>query len=244
MDKLIITTCAADTSMHAGVPPRFKESEPLAVSVEKAWKAGAAIAHIHAPPADFKAWESHSKAIRGRSGVMLQYGISTQTLDQRREVVKNRPEMMSVAAGAHNMAFLERDMMMLHPRQEIADMMRLCADYGVKPEFEVFSIGELWLIDDVMQKGLLKPPVLMTCFFGRPGGAWSPPTMKEFLHRVEALPPGFEPIASTPSSPYAAVEDRRRRSDTRRSFSSLIRVSNPSRIPAKAAMRSQSWWFW
>ena len=29
--------------------------------------------------------------------------------------------------------------------------------------------------------------------------------------RVEALPPGFEPIASTPSAPCAAVEDRRRR---------------------------------
>ncbi len=29
--------------------------------------------------------------------------------------------------------------------------------------------------------------------------------------RVEALPPGFEPIAATASSPYAAVEDRRRR---------------------------------
>ncbi len=29
--------------------------------------------------------------------------------------------------------------------------------------------------------------------------------------RVEALPPGFEPIATTGSSPYAAVEDRRRR---------------------------------
>ncbi len=29
--------------------------------------------------------------------------------------------------------------------------------------------------------------------------------------RVEALPPGFEPIAANPSSPYAAVEDRRRR---------------------------------
>ena len=206
MDKLIITTCAADTSMHAGVPPRFKESEPLAVSVEKAWKAGAAIAHIHAPPTDFKAWESHTKAIRGRCGAMLQYGISTQTLDQRREVVKNRPEMMSVAAGAHNMAFLDRDMMMLHPRQEIADMMRLCADYGVKPEFEVFSIGELWLIDDVMQKGLLKPPVLMTCFFGRPGGAWSPPTMKEFLHRVEALPPHAVYVTSCTGPTHIALE--------------------------------------
>ncbi len=29
--------------------------------------------------------------------------------------------------------------------------------------------------------------------------------------RVESLPPGFEPIASTPSAPFAAVEDRRRR---------------------------------
>ncbi len=29
--------------------------------------------------------------------------------------------------------------------------------------------------------------------------------------RVEALPPGFEPIATTSSSPYAAIEDRRRR---------------------------------
>ncbi len=29
--------------------------------------------------------------------------------------------------------------------------------------------------------------------------------------RVEALPAGFEPIASTPSAPFAAVEDRRRR---------------------------------
>ena len=28
---------------------------------------------------------------------------------------------------------------------------------------------------------------------------------------VEAFPPGLEPIASTPSAPYAAVEDRRRR---------------------------------
>jgi GMP synthase (glutamine-hydrolysing) len=29
--------------------------------------------------------------------------------------------------------------------------------------------------------------------------------------RVEALPPGFEPVASTPSSPFAAIEDPRRR---------------------------------
>ena len=196
MEKLMIVNCAADTLMHEGVPPRFADSDALADSVEKAHRAGAAIAHIHAPPTDYDAWASHSKAIRDRCGVMLQYGISTQTVEQRREVVKNHPEMMSVAVGAHNMAFVSRDVMMLHPREELAEMMRLCRDCGVKPEFEVFTLGETWMIDDLLQKGLVEPPILMTCFFGRPGGAWSPPTMSEFLHRAANLPENSIYIAS------------------------------------------------
>ena len=196
MDKMMIVNCAADTSMHEGVPQRFADSEVLADSVEKAYEAGACIAHIHAPPTNYEAWASHSKAIRERCGVMLQYGISTQTVEQRKEVVKNHPEMMSVAVGAHNMAFIARDVMMLHPREELAEMMRLCRDYGVKPEFEVFTLGETWMIDDLLQKGLVEPPILMTCFFGRPGGAWSPPSLSEFLHRVSNLPADSVYIAS------------------------------------------------
>ena len=158
MEKLMIVNCAADTSMHEGVPQRFADSQVLADSVEKAFEAGACIAHIHAPPTNYDAWESHSKAIRDRCGIMLQYGISTQTVEQRKEVVKNHPEMMSVAVGAHNMAFIARDVMMLHPREELAEMMRLCKDYNVKPEFEVFTLGETWMIDDLLQKGLLGAP--------------------------------------------------------------------------------------
>lgn len=206
MQKLMIVNCAADTSMHEGVAPRFADSDALAASVEAAHRAGACIAHIHAPPADYAAWESHSRAIRDRCGVLLQYGISTQTVAQRREVVKNRPEMISVAVGAHNMAFVSRDVMMLHPRAELAEMMRLCRDNGVKPEFEVFSLGETWMIDDLLQKGLAEPPILMTCFFGRPGGAWSPPSMGEFLHRVSHLPEGAIYIASATGPTHIHVQ--------------------------------------
>jgi len=198
MDKLIITNCAADTSMHAEVPPRFGDSKVLADSVEAAWKAGAAIAHIHAPPNDFKAWESHTRAIRDRCDVMIQYGISTQTVEQRREVVKFRPEMMSVAVGAHSLVFTGRDLMMLHPREELAELMRICRDSGVRPEFEVFSLGDLWLIDDLASKGLVEPPFILTTFFGRPGGTWSPPTTEEFLHRIKHLPEGsFYSVSAT-----------------------------------------------
>src|SRR5512136_1028512 len=45
-------------------------------------------------------------------------------------------------------------------------------------------------------------------FEGLPG---KPVVWMSHGDRVEALPPGFEAIASTASSPYAAVEDRRRR---------------------------------
>jgi 3-keto-5-aminohexanoate cleavage enzyme len=188
MEKLIITNCAADTSMHPEVPARFAKSEALAASVEPAWRAGAAIVHIHAPPTDYGAWESHTKAIRDRCGILIQYGISTQTVEQRKAVVKNRPEMMSVALGAHNLAFTGRDLMMLHPRAELAELMRVCRDNGVKPEFEVFSLGDIWLLQDLIAKDLVSPPYLMTPFFGRPGGTWSPPTMNEFLNRIAGLP--------------------------------------------------------
>ena len=71
MDKLIITNCAADTNMYAEVPGRFHDSGVLAESIHAAWRAGASIAHIHAPNEDFQAWASHTKAIRERCDVLI-----------------------------------------------------------------------------------------------------------------------------------------------------------------------------
>lgn len=206
MEKLIVTNCAADTSMHAGVPATLADSQVLAAEVEKAHAAGAAIAHIHAPPDDFDAWASHTRAIRDRSDVMIQYGISTQKLEQRSAVIKNRPEMISVALGAHNQCFIGRDLMMLHPRDELADLMRLCRDNGVKPEFEVFGLGELWMLRDLADKGLVEPPFLMTLFFGRPGGSWSPATAHEFLHRTDELPEGSYYVTSVTGPTHFLLE--------------------------------------
>ncbi|HSQ05087.1 MAG TPA: 3-keto-5-aminohexanoate cleavage protein, partial [Burkholderiales bacterium] len=40
----------------------------------------------------------------------------------------------------------------------------------------------------LIDKDLVSPPCLLTLFFGRPGGTWSPATMEDFIHRVSALP--------------------------------------------------------
>jgi 3-keto-5-aminohexanoate cleavage enzyme len=206
MEKLIITACAADTSMHPGVPKRLEDSSELGKAVEAAWWAGASIAHIHAPPADYNAWTAHTRAIRERCPIMIQYGISIQTVEQRRAVIKNRPEMISVAVGAHNLAFLDRDLMMLHPRSDLAELMRMCRDNGVKPEFEICGLGDLWMVQDLVEKDLVGPPFLMTIFFGRPGGSWSPATMEEFLHRIKALPKNTFYVASVTGPAHLTLE--------------------------------------
>jgi len=201
MEKLIVTNCAADTSMHPGVPATLADSKVLAAEVEKSHAAGAAIAHIHAPQADFAAWANHTRAIRDRCDVMIQYGISTQNLEQRGTVIKNRPEMISVALGAHNQCFIGRDLMLVHPREELAELMRMCRDNGVKPEFEVFGLGELWMLRDLADKGLVEPP-----FLGRPGGSWSPATAHEFLHRTDELPEGSYYVTSVTGPTHFLLE--------------------------------------
>lgn len=206
MEKLIITNCAADTSMHPGVPATLADSKVLADEVARSHAAGAAIAHIHAPPTDFDAWANHTRAIRDQCDVMIQYGISTQNPEQRSAVVKNHPEMISVALGAHNLSFIGRDLMMVHTREELAELMRMCRDNGVKPEFEVFGLGELWMLRDLADKGLVEPPFLMTLFFGRPGGSWSPATAHEFLHRTDELPEGSYYVTSVTGPTHFLLE--------------------------------------
>jgi 3-keto-5-aminohexanoate cleavage enzyme len=192
--------------MHAGVPPTIEKSDALGAAVEASWRAGAAIAHIHAPMNDYSVWGTHTRAIRERCDVLIQYGISTQDFEQRREVVTNKPDMISVALGAHNQCFVGRDLMKLHPRSELADLMRLCRDNGVKPEFEVFGLGELWMLRDLVDKDLVKPPFLMTLFFGRAGGSWTPPSIEEFMHRTKHLPPQSYYVTSVTGPTHLTLE--------------------------------------
>ncbi len=49
--------------------------------------------------------------------------------------------------------------MMLHPRAELAELMRMCRDHGVKPEFEVYDARRFWMINDLADKGLVDPPL-------------------------------------------------------------------------------------
>ncbi len=79
---------------------------------------------------------------------------------------------------------------MLHLKEELIEYTRLCREYGVIPEWEVWHAGSIWSLNYLIGKKLLQPPYITTLFFGWPGGTWSPPTVEEYLYRRRLMPEG------------------------------------------------------
>lgn len=122
--------------------------------------------------------------------MLIQFGIAAMGLKGRQKIIHLKPDMVSIALGSHDFAFIGGDLVIEHTRPEIEDQACLFNDRGVKPEFECFNLGHLWTLEWPLDKGLVAEPVLLTIFFGWPGGFYSPATVKELLHRIERLPKG------------------------------------------------------
>lgn len=59
-------------------------------------------------------------------------------------------------------------------------------DKGIKPELEVFHHGQYWLVHNLIEKGLVKPPYYIQFCMGASSGAY--PTPKYLLHMLETAP--------------------------------------------------------
>lgn len=188
--KLIITVTTAKSWMYPEVHNAPEKPEEIAQTVYECYEAGASVAHIHSSlVVSTKDWAETIKRIRDKCDIIVQVGMSSIPLKERMEIFRLKPDMISVMLSHHDEAFLLEDVHRLHPRQELEDYAKLCRDYGVKPEFEVWHTGSIWNLNYLIQKGLLEKPYFLTLFFGWPGGNWSPPTPQELAYRAQNLPP-------------------------------------------------------
>jgi 3-keto-5-aminohexanoate cleavage enzyme len=183
--KLIITATVAPSWLYPEAGNNPKTPEDAVEEALGAWKAGAAVVHIHGSK-NFaeNEWKMIIKSIRDRSDVVIQAGLSALSIPERMAVIKLRPDMISVILNHHDEAFPRTDMSLLHPRSELEDYGRLCNKYGIKPEFEVWHSGSVWNLNYLVEKGLVDPPYFVTLFFDWPGGIWSPASAEELMHRL------------------------------------------------------------
>jgi 3-keto-5-aminohexanoate cleavage enzyme len=185
MQKLVITATTANSWIYPDAKNWATTPDALAEDAIQCSEAGAAIVHVHLP----RGKEAEVvKKIRSRCGAIIQGGMSSDPIKDRKGDFEARPDMLSIILNHHAEHFTQVDVDRVHTLQELEEYCTRCKEYQIKPEWEVWHTGSFWNLNYLIDKGLLEPPHVLTFFFDWPGGTWSPATADEYIHRVHYMP--------------------------------------------------------
>ncbi|MHA2269785.1 MAG: 3-keto-5-aminohexanoate cleavage protein [Promethearchaeota archaeon] len=186
--KIIITVATANSLIYPEVKNWAQNDQELIEDVVDCYEAGAAIAHVHLP----RGREVEVvKQIRERCDIIIQAGMSSESILQRKNDFNAKPDMMSVMLNHHSEHFPLKTVDVLHPLNELEEYCIKLKNLNIKPEWEVWHSGSIWNLNYIIEKKFIDVtnPHILTLFFNWPGGMWSPPTYVEYMHRRRFLPP-------------------------------------------------------
>lgn len=202
MEKLIIFAALGyPGSANPALPAIPLTWDELIESAVAARAAGASIVHFHGPhDGDGKIipdrWGQLAEAIRKRCDVLIDFGQAGAPWKQREPLLQlgtGRPDFFAVSLTNHDYRRHDPergdyDVYYSHTREELETYARGCAEFGVKPHWEIWNPGALWNLDYLAKQGLIAKPYWLELLFGTPGGTWAPPTMEEINLRINSLP--------------------------------------------------------
>lgn len=216
MPPLIIT--AAITGGVHGKEANPNLPETVDEQIEQACdccRAGASIVHIHARDpenyasgtGDVNLYRKIFKGIRAECPeVILNLttgGSYGQPLADRVKCLEADPDIATLALGPemYRVKIKARKGPLLHPHEEIllddcshttyAEVEKLAGmvrDRGIKPELEVFHQGQFWVVNNLIEKGLVSAPYLVQLVLGSISAAYATPW--NLIGLVNELPAG------------------------------------------------------
>lgn len=184
-EKLILTATTANSWIYPNVKNWAETNDALIQDVVECYEAGAAIAHVHLPRGEEV--EIVNK-IREQCDVIIQGGMSSDIIPDRKGDFEARPDMLSIILNHHDEHFTQVNLNRIHSLEELEEYCIKCREFNIKPEWEVWHTGSYWNLNYLIEKGLIESPHVLTLFFNWPGGTWSPPTADEYLHRIKYMP--------------------------------------------------------
>jgi uncharacterized protein (DUF849 family) len=79
-------------------------------------------------------------------------------------------------------------MVFANPFDEIVELLRAMNEHGIKPEHECFDLGHLGSLAPLIDMGVLREPLHVSCVMGVLGGV--PPTARNLAAMVDNVPAG------------------------------------------------------
>jgi 3-keto-5-aminohexanoate cleavage enzyme len=190
------------TSNDPLVPEGPDQVEQIVAEAEAAYKAGAAIIHLHlifepAKPGEYLRFDIARsteviKGVRERCpGAIIQVGKTTATNESRIALCNAVDVDMLSMTLSDNDKYLSNGIPANHrERSELAEMAQFCIEHGIVPEVEIFHGGAAWNMYYLIREGLLRAPYWVNICLYHEGGGWSPRTMGEVDYKIGLLPEG------------------------------------------------------
>lgn len=194
MDKLIITVALTGAEVSKNDQPALPITpQEIAAAAEACATAGASIVHLHArlpdgtPTQDKAVYRDIIAAVRERCDVIIQVstgGAVGMTAQERLDPVSLRPEMATLSMGSVNFG---NDVFLNHP-SDMETFAKAMAEYGVKPELEIFDAGMIATASRWIKKGMLPANAHFDFVLGVPGAM--PATPEALMYLKSQLPVG------------------------------------------------------
>jgi 3-keto-5-aminohexanoate cleavage enzyme len=197
-----ILTCALTGGIHGKEANENLPEQPDEI-VEQgvaAWRAGAAILHVHARNPDGSNtmsrdiyMELHERLCAETEAVIQLTTGGSPSLPVRERITTAElgPEMCSLNMGLLNFFIRGEQVFFANHRDDIEWFARQMRERGVKPEFEVYSAVMLEEVAHLIGTEILEPPYVVNLVLNTPtqGGArGTPENLLDMVQRARALP--------------------------------------------------------
>ena len=187
--------------------------DEIADSVYAAYQAGASMVHVHArDPKNLTLgakttddWLAVNRKIRERCPDIVinntTGGDLVMSMEERLSCLDARPDVASLNLTPDMSRFVmkARHPPLPHPRPEteidaclpftygiVESFAREMQRRGIKPEVETYHSGGAWVVRDLIDRGLLKPPYLIQTVMGTQTASY--PTPEHVIHLLRELP--------------------------------------------------------
>jgi len=195
MSNKIIITCAvtgAETT-KAHNPALPVTPEEIADSAYEAWKAGAAVLHLHVrdkdakPTQDLAVFKKTIELVRRKCDIVIETttgGAVGMTPEERLQPVTLEPEMASLDCGTVNFG----DEYIVNTLPIMREFAHAMADHKVRPTLECFDLGHVYASHILIKEGLIAAPFHYGLVLNVPAAVKYEPDVLEFF--VRKLPEG------------------------------------------------------
>jgi len=201
-DNLVIITCALTGGIHgkeanANLPEQPDEIVEQGIA---AWKAGAAVLHVHARNPDGSNTmdteifgELHARLCAETDAViqLTTGGSPLLPITERVKTVFHAPEMASLNMGLLNFFIRGEQVFFPNHRSDIEHFAREMVARGVKPEFEVYNAVMLEEVAHVLSLDIFEPPYAINFVLHTPtqgGSRGTPHNLIDMVNRLRDLP--------------------------------------------------------